>query len=350
MITLGIESSCDETSAAVVRSRGDVLSNVVFSQIELHKPYGGVVPEVASRSHVENLPWVIEKALEDAGCQFSDLDQVAFTYGPGLASSLLTGISAGKALAMRLGIPMVGINHMEAHIISLFIGENAPKIEDVAPFVCLVVSGGHTCLVRVEGINRYTLLGQTGDDAAGEAFDKGAKLMGLGYPGGPVIDELAKTGANDYFDFPRSRPRKGRREIDGLDLELCFSFSGLKTALLYYLQKRAKPPTETELASIAASYQEAIVDSLVAGTRRALAGVTHVGCVGGVSLNSRLRARLAQMANEEGVELLLSKPGYCTDNAAMVAGLASFGGGLRSEQMLGVDADPSLTIGAGYEC
>lgn len=344
MISLGIETSCDETSAAIVNSDLDVLSNVVFSQIHLHEPYGGVVPEVASRSHVENLPWVIAKAVEDAGCDYADISEVAFTYGPGLASSLLTGISAGKGLGMRLGVPLVGINHMEAHIMSLFLGDDAPQLDDVCPFVCLVVSGGHTSLVRVEGISNYVLLGQTCDDAAGEAFDKGAKLLGLSYPGGPVIDRIAKSAQRDYAAFPRSRPRSGRMQVAGLDLDLCFSFSGLKTALLYYLQKRDKP-SEEERADIAASYQEAIVDALIDRTRRALKGVKHVGCVGGVSLNSRLRDRLKDMAGEEGVDLLLSKPGFCTDNAGMVAGLAAMGGGLRDGDMLSLDADPSLTIG-----
>ena len=344
MISLGIETSCDETSAAIVNGDLDVLSNVVFSQIELHKPYGGVVPEVASRSHVENLPWVISKALEDAGCGYDDLSEVAFTYGPGLASALLTGISAGKGLGMRLDLPLVGINHIEAHIMSLFLGDNAPKLDEVCPFLCLVVSGGHTSLVRIEGLNRYVLLGQTCDDAAGEAFDKGAKLMGLGYPGGPVIDSMAKGSQNDYVAFPRSRPGTGRTAVAGLDMDLCFSFSGLKTALLYYLKKRDEPTPE-ELESIAASYQEAIVDVLIDRTRRAVKGVKHIGCVGGVSLNSRLRERLKIMAEEESVGLLLSEPGFCTDNAAMVAGLAAMGGGLRGDDLLPLDADPSLTIG-----
>jgi N6-L-threonylcarbamoyladenine synthase len=344
MITLGIETSCDETSAAVVDQSLEVLSSVVFSQVDLHEPYGGVVPEVASRSHVENLPWVIDKAVKDAGCGYEGLGQVAFTYGPGLASSLLTGIAAGKGLGMRLGLPLVGVNHMEAHIMSLFIGKGVPSLQEIAPFITLVVSGGHTSLVKVEGVNKYTLLGQTGDDAAGEAFDKGAKLLGLGYPGGPVIDRLGKEGDRTYVDFPRSRPRKGRTEIAGLDLELCFSFSGLKTALLYYLQKRDEP-SEAERASIAASYQEAIIDVLIDRTRRACKGYRHVGCAGGVSLNSRLRGRLKEMADEEGLELLLSAPSFCTDNAAMVAGIAAMGGGVRGDAMLTLDADPSLTIG-----
>lgn len=344
MLTLGIETSCDETSAAVVDDSLRVLSNTVFSQIALHEPYGGVVPEVASRSHVENLPSVIDRAINDAGCDYSKLGQIAFTYGPGLASSLLTGIAAAKGLGMRLGLPLVGINHMQAHIMSLFLGEGAPEFLAAVPFVCLVVSGGHTSLVKVDGVNEYTLLGQTGDDAAGEAFDKGAKLMGLGYPGGPIIDKLAKSGDCTYVNFPRSRPRKGRSEIDGLDMDLCFSFSGLKTALLYYLQGRSEPDAE-EMASIAASYQEAIIDVLVDRTRRAVGGYKYLGCAGGVSLNSRLRERLKQMAAEEGVELLLAAPSLCTDNAAMVAGLAAMGGGMRGDSMLELDADPSLTIG-----
>lgn len=344
MITLGIETSCDETSAAIVNGPRCVLSNVINSQIELHEPYGGVVPEVASRSHVENLPKVVSAAVSEAGCSFSDIGEIAFTYGPGLASSLLTGISAGKALGMRLGVPIVGINHIEAHIMSLFLGEDAPLIDEVAPFICLVVSGGHSCLVLVRGVGDYRLLGQTCDDAAGEAFDKGAKLMGLGYPGGPVIDRIAKGAQTDYVDFPRSKSKKNRPFVNGLEADLCFSFSGLKTALLYYLQKRDMPEGP-ELAAIAASYQEAIVDALVEGARRSIGDVRFIGCAGGVSLNSRLRGRLKEMADEEGVELLLARPGYCTDNAAMIAGLSAMGGGVRSGDMLLLDADPSLTIG-----
>lgn len=348
MITLGIETSCDETSAAVIEGSSRVLSNIVFSQIDIHKPFGGVVPELASRSHVENLPWVIEKAVRDSGIAYRDIGEVAFTYGPGLASSLLTGIAAGKGLAMSLGVPMVGVNHMEGHILSLFLGEEAPLLMDVVPFVCLVVSGGHTCLVSVEGIGQYRILGQTGDDAAGEAFDKGAKLLGLDYPGGPVIDRLAKNGDMKYVNFPRSRPRKERAEIAGMDRDFCFSFSGLKTSLLYYLQKRSLPQGE-ELASVVASFQEAIVDSLVEATRRAVTAskTRFVGCAGGVSLNSRLRGRLKEMAEEEGVKLLLSKPSYCADNAAMIAAVAGHGGGVRGHEVLVLDADPSLTLEDG---
>jgi N6-L-threonylcarbamoyladenine synthase len=344
MDILGIETSCDETSAAVVRDGRRLLSNVIFSQVHLHSPYGGVVPEIASRSHVETLPGVIEEAVTKAGVQWDDLDAIAFTYGPGLASSLLVGIAAAKGLAIRLGKPLVGINHIEAHIYSIFLGDNAPAPADVCPFICLVVSGGHTCLVRVSGIGNYTVLGQTGDDAAGEAFDKGAKLLGLGYPGGPVIDRISKGGNPELIRFPRGVHKKERDSIAGYDPALCFSFSGLKTALLYYLKQNPVSDNGAEKASIAASYQEAIVDALVERTGRAIKGERYVAAVGGVSLNSRLRARLAQMADSKGVKLLLAGPALCMDNAAMVAGLAGAGGGLRGEPAMTADAEPGLEL------
>lgn len=344
MNILGIETSCDETAAAVVRDGRTVLSNVIFSQVDLHRPYGGVVPEIASRSHLETLPSVIEEAVAKSDVKWDGLGAIAFTHGPGLASSLLVGIAAAKGLSMRLGIPLVAINHIEAHIYSIFLGDNAPRPEDVCPFVALVVSGGHTCLVRVEGIGKYAMLGQTGDDAAGEAFDKGANLLGLGYPGGPAIDKASREGDPNLVKFPQGRHKKERASIAGFNPELCFSFSGLKTALLYHLKRNPLSDNAREKASVAASYQEAIVDALVGRTELALNGEKCIAAVGGVSLNSRLRAKLGKMAEANGVKLLLAGPGLCMDNAAMVAGLAGAGGGLRGEAAMSADAEPGLEL------
>jgi N6-L-threonylcarbamoyladenine synthase len=339
-----IETSCDETSAAVVRDGRDVLSNVVRSQVDLHKPYGGVVPEVASRNHVEALPGVIEEALVKAGVGWEGVDRIAATYGPGLASSLLVGLSAAKGLAMRLGKPLCGMNHVESHLYSPFLDADAPRPADVSPFLALVVSGGHTCLIRVPELGRYTMVGQTVDDAAGEAFDKGAKLLGLGYPGGPAVDRAAKAGNPRAVRFPTGRQKKERASLAGMDPALCFSFSGLKTALLYHLKAHPLSGSAAELADLAASYQEAIVDALVSRTRKAVRGSRCLVVGGGVSLNSVLRVRLQAMAAEEGVRLLLAKPRYCADNAAMVGGLAGVGRGITGEAARTLDVDPSLSL------
>ena len=344
MIVLGIETSCDETAAAVVKDGRFVLSSVVNSQVELHRPYGGVVPEVASRSHVASLPDVIKTAVADSGVQWCDIDAVAVTYGPGLASSLLVGLTAAKALSIKLARPLIGINHLRAHIYSLFIGKNPPVPEEVCPFIALVVSGGHTCLVRVVTPSRYVLLGQTMDDAAGEAFDKGSNLLGLGYPGGPAIDRTAKSGRVDYVRFPRGRQRKETERVGGLDVELCFSFSGLKTALLYHLKNAPMSDGRDELANLAASYQEAIVDALVGRCSSSIGGEKYLAAVGGVSLNSRLRAKLTDYACEAGIGLLLSEPKYCADNAAMVAGLAGAGQGVSGSDAMNLDAEPNLEV------
>ncbi len=342
MNVLGIETSCDETSAAVVRNGCEVLSNVVLSQAHLHGPYGGVVPEIASRSHVECLPSVIEEAVQNAGISWSDLDAISVTYGPGLASSLLTGLSAAKGLAVRLSKPLLGINHLKAHIYSAFLGKTGYKIEDAYPFTALVVSGGHTCLVRVDGGDKYKLLGQTIDDAAGEVFDKGASLLGLGYPGGPAIDKVAREGKRDFVDFPRGRQKKMIKRMKGLRLDLCFSFSGLKTALLYYL--RDNPPASKDIiSSIAASYQEAIVDVLVDRCEKAVGASERLVVGGGVALNSRLRMRLTEFAAKKKVELLLAEPQYCGDNAAMVAGLAGSGSG-KTVDAFEADVVPNLSV------
>ena len=344
MHVLGIETSCDETSAAVVSEGRLVRSNVVFSQVELHGPYGGVVPEIASRSHVETLPGVIDEAVRESGVAWADIDAVAVTYGPGLASSLLVGVSAAKALALRLDVPLVAVNHLQAHIYSVFLGAEAPQPSEVCPFLALVVSGGHTCLVRVDALGRYRLLGQTIDDAAGEAFDKGANLLGLGYPGGPVIDRTAKAGRADAVAFPRGRQKADSNPLPHFDAELCFSFSGLKTALLYYLREHPAGDDPAAGADVAASYQEAIVDALVDRCDRALGGESILACVGGVSLNSRLRDRLQDMAEGRGIRLLLAASRHCADNAAMIAGLAGAGEGLRGEGVMELDADPNLPL------
>jgi len=345
MNILGIETSCDETAAAIVTGSREVLASVVFSQTHLHAPYGGVVPEIASRSHIDALPSIILQALKQSGLSWEDIDIVAATYGPGLASSLLVGLSHAKGLAIRLGKPLCAINHLEAHIYSVFLGCDAPLPEDVCPFLCLVVSGGHTCLVRVNGIGSYKLLGRTIDDAAGEAFDKGANLLGLGYPGGPVIDKVSRIGKIDYVKFPRGKSRYAAGGIAGLDSELCFSFSGLKTALLYYLKGHPAENDDDLVPSIAASYQEAIIDALLDKCRKALTGGLNLAAAGGVSLNSRLRARLGDLAREKNVKLLLASAAYCADNAAMIAGLAGAGCGEKGDHVLGLDVNPNLDIG-----
>jgi len=346
MNVLGIETSCDETAAAVVAGGRVVRSSVVFSQVALHRPHGGVVPEIASRQHVENLPRVIDEAMVQSGLKWSDLQAVAVTYGPGLASSLLVGLSAAKALALRLNIPLIGINHLEAHLYSVFLASDAPCYATVCPLVALIVSGGHTCLVRVEAPGSYQLLGQTIDDAAGEAFDKGAKLLGLEYPGGPVIDRVSALGDARHIAFPRTRVGASIF-TGGLPPALCFSFSGLKTSLLYYLRDHPEAAHEPALPDVAAGYQEAIVDVLVRGAQRALQRerVQTLVFAGGVSLNRRLRTRLVEMAAGLQVNVLLPSSSYCVDNAAMVAGLAGIGQGITGEAAWSLDACPNLEIG-----
>jgi len=345
MRVLGIESSCDETSAAVVVDGRHVLSNTIFSQAHLHGPYGGVVPEIASRSHVECIRGVVDTAVAESGLDWAGIDAIAATYGPGLASSLLVGLTTGKALSLRLGRPFYAVNHIEAHLYSPFLGKEAPAVGDVCPFIGLVISGGHTALFRVRALGGYELLGQTIDDAAGEAFDKGANLLKLGYPGGPVIDRTARGGPVDYVPFPRGRQRKKSRRLPGgLDPDLCFSFSGLKTALLYYLRDNGVPADEGGMAAVAASYQEAIVDAVVERCERAVGSEKALVVGGGVSLNSRLRARLAELAERRGIRLLLAAPKHCADNAAMIAGLAGAGQGVKGEAAMQIDIDPNLSV------
>ncbi len=304
---LAIESSCDETSAAVIRD-GEVASVVISSQLD-HRDWGGVVPELASRAHLKSIGLIVRQAMEQAGAGFDELEAVAATTEPGLIGSLLVGLNAAKGIAVARGIPLIGVHHIEAHLLSVLIDD--PGFE--FPFLGLVVSGGHTLLYDVKGMGEYELLGATRDDAAGEAFDKGAKLLGLGYPGGPAVDRAAADGNPRAHDFPRGLINDPSND---------FSFSGLKTALRYYLRDHHPdgPPTGVELADICASYQEAIVDTLVTKSLRAAKrlGYTRIAAVGGVSVNSRLRARFSEEATARGMRYSSVRPIYSTDNAAMI--------------------------------
>ncbi len=311
MNILGIDTSCDDTSAAVVVDGHRVLSCVVNSQIRLHHPYGGVVPELASREHLRNLVPVVDEALTRGGVGFMDLDGIAVTVGPGLIGSLLVGLYHAKALAYCKGIPLVGVNHLEGHILSIFLEDRVPSF----PFIALTVSGGHTSLYDVRGYGRYRQMGQTLDDAAGEAFDKVAKLLGLGYPGGRPIEDLARSGDGAAIAFPRAM--LGRDSFD-------FSFSGLKTSVALYVKawesggKRGSPAST---ADIAASFQEAVFDVLI---RKALGACEKTGSsaivvAGGVACNQTLRGMLDSRAHERGLEVYYPRPLYCTDNGAMIA-------------------------------
>ena len=355
MTILGIESSCDETACAIVKDGVEVLSNVVYTQIKLHQPWGGVVPEIASRAHVEKISGVISAAVDEAVAAggisgLTDVDAVAVTYGPGLAPALLVGLNAAKGLAMSLGIPLIGVNHIEAHLHTPFLESNM-RPEDAMPALGLAVSGGHTSWIDMPEYGTYSIIGQTLDDAAGEAFDKAAKLLGLGYPGGPVIDKMAKEYAgNDFIAFPKGRPRSGTAALAGLDADLCTSFSGLKTALLNYAKGlRGSDPEMPipDVPRICASYQKAIVDSIADRTLTALnrrrCNSLIVG--GGVSLNGALREALGKVADKVGVKLLMAKPKYCGDNAAMIAGLAYYRQNLIGVEAERVDVHPSLEAG-----
>ncbi len=306
MVILGIETSCDDTSAAVVCD-GRVLSSVVSSQDDVHAEFGGVVPELAARRHLESIQAIVAKAVRDSGVQYSDLDAVAATRGPGLVGSLLVGLAAAEGLALRLGVPLLGVNHLEGHVLSPLI-----DAELECPFLCLLVSGGHTSLYLVKQIGDYVEVAGTRDDSAGEAFDKGAKMLGLGYPGGRVVDRLAKTGRRDAVAFPRARVRSD---------EMALSFSGLKTALWDYLRQLGGAPV---VADVCASFQEAIVDALLDRCARAMDrfGVSRLAIAGGVSANSRLRERAAEIVASRGGILTLPALRYCTDNAAMIAAAA----------------------------
>ena len=325
---LGIETSCDETAAAVVAGGDRVLSSVVSSQVDIHARYGGVVPEVASRAHVELLTPVVAEALVEAGCEPDGIDAVAATTGPGLIGSLLVGVSAAKALALVWDVPFVGVNHLEGHLFASFLEE--PDLEP--PLVVLLVSGGHTLLIAVEERGRYRLLGSTIDDAAGEAFDKVARFLGLGYPGGPAIDRIAMSGDPTAVDFPRAMLQEGYD----------FSFSGLKTAVINYVRKH--PDVET--ADVAASFQEAVVDVLVTKARRAAreAGASGLCLAGGVAANSVLRERTLDTCMEDGIRCFLPSRALCTDNAAMIAAAGAWRLAHDGASPLDSGADPNLRL------
>lgn len=331
---LAIESSCDETSAAVVVNGRQVLSNVIYSQIDIHTLYGGVVPEIASRKHIEKVNQVVKAALREAGCTLDDIDAVAVTYGPGLVGALLVGVGAAKAIAFAKDMPLVGVHHIEGHIAANYI-ENK---ELEPPFMCLVVSGGHTHLVKVLDYDRFDILGITRDDAAGEAFDKVARAIGLGYPGGPKIDKKAKEGNADAIVFPRAKV--GESEYD-------FSFSGLKSAVLNYINQAQMKGEAINEADVAASFQKAVTDVLtehaVAATKRY--GMDKLALAGGVASNSALRQSMEAACMKEGIKLFCPSRILCTDNAAMIgaAGYYEYIKGTRHGWDL--NAVPNLKLG-----
>ncbi len=334
IVILGIESSCDETAASVVASGHEVLSNVIHSQIPVHTLYGGVVPEIASREHVKRINQVIRKALTDAGKTLQDLTAIAVTAGPGLVGPLLVGVGAAKAIAFASGLPLVGVNHIEGHISANFI-----EHPDLAPpFICLVASGGHSHIVLMEDYGKYRILGQTRDDAAGEAYDKVARALGLPYPGGPKVDQLAKEGNPDAIPFPRAK-------IDGSPYD--FSFSGLKSAVLNYLNGCEMKNIPVNKADVAASFQKAVVDVLTEHTFRAAEdhGAKTVCLAGGVAANSSLRAAMEAEAEKRGFTYSQPSLIYCTDNGAMIAtaGYYAYLNGERSG--LSLNAVPNLKIG-----
>ncbi len=334
VLILAIESSCDETAAAVVKNGREVLSNVISSQIDLHTLYGGVVPEIASRKHIEKINQVIEEALSQAKVTLDDITAIAVTYGPGLVGALLVGVSEAKAISFATGKPLIGVHHIEGHICANFI-ENK-QLEP--PFACLVVSGGHTHLVVVKNYGEYEILGKTRDDAAGEAFDKVARAIGLGYPGGPKIDKISKEGNADAIKFPRAKVA---------DSVYDFSFSGLKSAVLNYLNSCEMKGIEINRADVAASFQKAVIDVLVEHAMEALKeyGFDKFAIAGGVASNSSLRAAFQTECEKRNIEFYNPSPIYCTDNAAMigVAGYYEYIKGARSG--FDLNAVPNLKLG-----
>jgi N6-L-threonylcarbamoyladenine synthase len=329
MLVLGVETSCDDTAVAVLRDGREILANVVSSQDQVHGPYGGVVPELASREHIQNIVPIIDAALRGSGVKPPDIGGIAVTYGPGLVGSLLVGLSLAKGLAYRWNVPYVGVNHLEAHLLAIQL-EQAVEF----PYVALLASGGHTLLYRVNGVGQYFYLGGTRDDAAGEAFDKVAKMMGLGYPGGRIIDNLASNGDRTAIRFPRARFRKDSYE---------FSFSGIKTAVWHYLKSAAATSRRED---VAASFQEAVVDMLIQPAVRAACatGVRRIVLSGGVAANSRLRSKMTEKAGAEDIETFFPAQKFCTDNGAMIAltGYEWLKRGRRDDYSLNADADLTL--------
>ena len=333
IITLAVESSCDETSVAVLKNGREVLSNIINTQVDLHKKFGGVVPEVASRKHIENIDVVLQEALDKANITLNDIDHIAVTYGPGLVGALLVGLSHAKALAFTLNKPLVGVNHIEGHVSANYIEHKDLK----PPFITLIVSGGHTHLVEVKDYGEYEILGRTRDDASGEAFDKIARAMGLGYPGGPIIDRLAKLGNKHAIEFPRAH----------MDEEYDFSFSGLKSAVLNYLNAKKMKNEEIIVEDVAASFQEAVVEVLSSKAIKAALDKNYktIALAGGVACNSSLREKITEMAKEHGIDIKYPPLVLCTDNAAMIgcAGYYSYMNGRRDDMSL--NAVPGLKIG-----
>lgn len=333
-IILAVESSCDETAASIVEDGRNVKSNIIYSQIELHKLYGGVVPEIASRKHVEKINQVVHTAICEAGVSWDDIDAVAVTYGPGLVGALLVGVSFAKSLAYAKNKPLIGVNHIEGHIAANYIENTDLK----PPFMCMVASGGHSHLVYVKDYTEFEIVGRTRDDAAGEAFDKVARAIGLGYPGGPKIDKLAREGNPDAITFPRAYME---------DAPYDFSFSGLKSAVLNYLNGCEMKHIEVNKADVAASFQQAVVDVLTDNSVRAVKeyGCEYLALAGGVASNSMLRACMENVCNKGNIKFVYPSPVFCTDNAAMigVAGYHDFINGKRSGWDL--NAVPNLKIG-----
>ncbi len=333
LLTLAIETSCDETSVAVIKNGREILSNIIASQIDIHKKFGGVVPEIASRKHIENINKIIQEALDKAEVGFEDIDLIGVTRGPGLVGALLVGISSAKALAYGLEKPLVGVNHIEGHICANYLTH--PNLEP--PFTCLIVSGGHSYLVHVNGYTDYELIGRTRDDAAGEAFDKVARALGIAYPGGPIIDQLAEKGNPDAIDFPRVF-----LENKSYD----FSFSGLKTSVLNYLNGEKQKGREIIVENVAASFQQAVIDVLVDKTFR-LAGEKSskkVVLAGGVAANRGLRNLMEERGKKEGIEIFYPSKILCTDNAAMIGSAAYYNYIDGKESDLGFTVEPNLGL------
>ena len=331
---LAIESSCDETAAAVVKNGREVLSNVISSQIALHTLYGGVVPEIASRKHIEKINQVIEEALSEAGMELNQMDAIGVTYGPGLVGALLVGVAEAKAISYATGIPLVGVHHIEGHVSANYIEH--PELEP--PFLCLIVSGGHTHLVIVKEYGDYEIIGRTHDDAAGEAYDKVARAIGLGYPGGPKVDKLSKEGNPSAIAFPRA-------QVEGCPYD--FSFSGVKSAVLNHLHHAEQMGEEINRADVAASFQAAVVDVLVDKTLQAAKeyGIDKVALAGGVASNSALRAGMEAACKKAGKKLYFPSPIFCTDNAAMIGAAAYYEYKKGVRHGLDLNAVPNLKIG-----
>lgn len=331
---LAIESSCDETAAAVVVNGREVLSNVISSQIDLHTLYGGVVPEIASRKHIENINFVIEKALSDAGCTLDDIDAIGVTYGPGLVGALLVGVAEAKAIAFAKDIPLVGVNHIEGHVCANYVEDKTLE----PPFLCLIVSGGHTHLVMVEDYCQYKILGKSRDDAAGEAFDKVARAIGLGYPGGPKIDKAAKDGNPNAYDFPKAKIA---------DNPFDFSFSGVKSAVLNELNARTMKGEEIVTEDVAASFQKSVVETLVERAMLAVeeTGVKKIALAGGVASNTALRKLFKEECEKRGLDFYYPSPKLCTDNAVMIGSAAYFEYKNGTRHGRDLNAIPNLKLG-----